>query len=113
MTNEPIKWLTGRLVSSRLICFIATSPLKFSARRLLYDADMHSSHPAIKGLGGFENLFHANPQERKIKTCILTKGMHATFLPQLSTEDLMAVKLKFQAGKGESLEVVILTFTAP
>ncbi|KAK0075175.1 hypothetical protein PV326_011828 [Microctonus aethiopoides] len=42
--------------------------------------------------------------------------MHATFLSQLSTGDLTAVKLKFQAGKGEVLKLVVgadLSYESP
>ncbi|XP_029157210.1 uncharacterized protein LOC114929713 [Nylanderia fulva] len=44
---------------------------------------------------------------RKTRTCIPTKGLTATFMPQLSCEDFTVVRTKLNLLTGESLDVLL------
>ncbi|XP_020296502.1 uncharacterized protein LOC109861325 [Pseudomyrmex gracilis] len=51
---------------------------------------------AIRGLNGYGNLYKAH-SEKKVRACILVKGLNAIFLSQLSSEDLTIIKGQLHA----------------
>ena len=60
----------------------------------------------IKGLGSCGKVLRANTVD-KTRTCIITKGVDATLLPQLSCGDLTAVQLRFKLMDGIYRDVII------
>jgi hypothetical protein len=53
----------------------------------------------IRGLGSCGKVLRANTAD-KTRTCIITKGVDATLLPQLSCGDLTAVQLRLTPVDG-------------
>ena len=60
----------------------------------------------IRGLGSCGKVLRANTAD-KTRTCIITKGVDATLLPQLSCGDLTAVQLRFKLMDGIYRDVII------
>jgi len=61
---------------------------------------------AVMGLRGCGNLYYTR-SESKSRTCVITKGLNATFLPQLSGEDLTAIQLRINLENGRFLDVLV------
>lgn len=61
---------------------------------------------AIKGLGGGGRLFH-DSSEGRARACILTRGLEATFLPQVSTKDLTVISLNTKFGEEGPAEILV------
>jgi hypothetical protein len=60
----------------------------------------------IRGLGSCGKVLRANTAD-KTRTCIITKGVDATLLPQLSCGDLTAVQLRLKLMDGIYRDVKI------
>lgn len=61
---------------------------------------------AISGLGGCGTIHKAQPT-RKLRTCVVTKGVTATFLPQLSGDDLTVVLTKINLAGDRTVDLLI------
>ncbi|XP_020298476.1 uncharacterized protein LOC109862754 [Pseudomyrmex gracilis] len=61
---------------------------------------------AIRGLSGCGNLYKTH-SEKRIRSCILVKGLNAIFLPQLSSEDLTVIRVRVQLAEKEDMEILI------
>jgi hypothetical protein len=60
----------------------------------------------IQGLESCSKVLRANTAD-KTRTCIITKGVEATLLPQLSCGDLMAAQLRHTLVDGIRRDVII------
>jgi hypothetical protein len=60
----------------------------------------------IRGLGNCSKALKANTTN-KIRTCVITKGVDATLLPQLSCGDLTAVQLTIMLASGIHRDMII------
>ncbi|XP_072757485.1 uncharacterized protein [Anoplolepis gracilipes] len=67
---------------------------------------------AIKGLSGCGTICYTR-SNRKIRTCIATKGLTAIFMPQLSCENLTVIQTKLKFSTTESLDVLISSAYMP
>ena len=66
----------------------------------------------IRGLGNCSKVLKANTTN-KIRTCVITKGVDATLLPQLSCGDLTAVQLTLMLASGIHRDMITRSAYVP
>ena len=66
----------------------------------------------VNGLGSCGKLFHSTSQD-KIRTCIIIKGIHALFIPQVSTGDHTVIQARIPTEQDQDIQVVIGSIYMP